>query len=57
MDKMIELKAQAYDILAKLEFHQNEVTKCQDELKSINDQIKSEFEASKAEAVEVESAN
>ena len=57
MDKMIELKAQAYDILAKLEFHQNEVAKCQDELKSINDQIKSEFEASKAEVVEVESVN
>lgn len=58
MEKMIELKAKAYDVLAKLEYHQAEVEKCKKELDSINAEIKAEFEASKAtEPVEVEVVN
>lgn len=58
MEKMTELKAKAYDALAKLEYLQSEVEKCKKELDSLNVQIKAEFDASKsAEIVEVEEVN
>lgn len=53
MEKMIELKAKAYDVLAKLEYHQAEVEKCKKELDSLNSEIKAEFEASKSVEAEV----
>lgn len=58
MEKMTELKAKAYDTLAKLEYLQAEVDRCKKELDSLNAEIKAEFEASKsAEPVEAEVVN
>ena len=40
---MIELKAQAYDILAKIEFHQMEIKRLSDELSDVNKKIEAEM--------------
>jgi hypothetical protein len=57
MEKMIELKAKAYDVLAKMEYHQAEAQKCKDELASINAEIKKEFEAQSEAPLQVEEVN
>lgn len=44
---MIELKAQAYDILAKIEFHQMEIKRLSDELSDVNKKIEAEMATDK----------
>lgn len=40
---MTEFKAQAYDVLAKIEFHQMEIKRLTDELTEINKKIEAEM--------------